>query len=97
MNDRVVLREQECDGESNVVRPKYMCTSRGFKNYFKNKAEWIALQAITLVKKKYPNNADYLQVLDYVSSDGKKTKFYLVISQDEDGGIIMTVMMPEDY
>ena len=41
---------------------------------------------------KYPNNADYLQVLYY-----DDTKFYLIVDNYDNGRYILTVLLPEEY
>lgn len=87
----ITLNDQECEGTYNFGNTeKYM--TKGFKNRFGDEAEELIAQSIEKIMEKYPNNADYLQVLYY-----DDTKFYLIVDNYGNGRYILTVLLPEEY
>lgn len=91
LKGNIILNDQECEGSINFRNTeKYM--TKGFKSKFGDEAEELFSQSIDMIMEKYPNNADYLQVLCY-----EDIKYYLIVDDYGNGRYILTALLPEEY
>lgn len=70
--------------------------TKGFQNKFGDNASGILLVSIAAIAEKYPDNADYLQVLTY-DKDGVKTKYWVILDNYGNGNYVVTALLPEEY
>lgn len=91
LKGNIILNDQECECSIDFRNTeKYM--TKGFKSKFGDEAEELFSQSIDMIMEKYPNNADYLQVLCY-----EDIKYYLIVDDYGNGRYILTALLPEEY
>ena len=87
---QLILSEQECEGNYDFLGVRPFMT-RGFKTIFGENSLDIAIAALLAISERYNDNADYLQVFNYIQ-DGDSTKFYCIHSET-----YITFLLPEEY
>ena len=91
LNGTITLSDQECEAAYDFRNTeKYM--TKGFKSKFGDESEELFSQSIDMIMEKYPNNADYFQVLCY-----EDIKYYLIVDDYSNGRYILTALLPEEY
>lgn len=91
----ITVEDQECEGAFDF-RKSAKCMTKGFQNKFGDNASGILLVSIAAIAEKYPDNADYLQVLTY-DKDGVKIKYWMILDDYGNGNHVVTALLPEEY
>ena len=87
----LILEEQECEGNYNFETVQHYMT-RGFQIVFGEIALAIATAALVAIRELYPDNADYLQVFEYVFENQMKQKFFCIHDKTH-----VTFLLPDEY
>lgn len=87
---QLILHDQEVsDNNYDFNVNKYM--TQGFSHAFGDEAFFILMAAIELIKKTYPDSADYLQTFTYVTPDCS-TDFWIINDEAH-----VTALLPSEY
>lgn len=89
--EKLVLRNQECNGDYDFTNPKVYMT-RGFQHLFGTRTYSIIPSALQEIITTYRDTADYLQVFDYYFANGTKQKFYCIHDKSH-----ITFLLPSEY
>ena len=91
MQGRIIYNEQESSGDYVWVGiPLYM--TRNFKDTFGDEAEEIAFNAVALILKNHPHDADYFQTFKYIFPSGKAVRLWIINDVEH-----YTALLPSDY
>ena len=95
MKGTILVKDQECDGAFDF-RKSIKCMTKGFQNKFGDDASEVFLASIAAIAEKYPDNADYLQVLN-LDKDGASIKYWMILDDYGNGNHVVTALLPEEY
>lgn len=90
--------EQERPGNYDFRKNCRYVVTANLQNKIGDDLERVLALALNLIAARHPEGADYLQVFEYKTEDGKTIKFWIILDETpESEPNIVTGLLPEDY